>query len=347
MDPIRRWEEQIRMKHFVRRPWDLPQKLHTPEDVYRDRKLHRRRFLKAMGITGVAAALGGCSEEATDEEIEKAGKADPLPKELANVYPAKRNKEFSYGRKETTKRDALEYTNFYEFSPSKDSWKHVGDFKPSPWKLEVTGLCAKPRTFDMDDIYKLFTLEERAYRHRCVETWAMCVPWTGFQLSELLKLVEPKKSAKYVAFETFERPKEAPYQAQSSQYPWPYQEGLTIDEAMNELTLLATGLYGEPMPKQNGAPIRLVVPWKYGFKGAKSIVTIRLIDKLPPTFWTTVNAAEYAFEANVEPDVPHPRWSQKTEWMLGSKLSTFDEGDRYKSVIYNGYGDYVGKLYKS
>jgi sulfoxide reductase catalytic subunit YedY len=199
----------------------------------------------------------------------------------------------------------------------------------------------------MDDVYKRFSLEERDYRHRCVETWAMCVPWTGFPLADLLKLVEPKKSAKYVAFETFERPKEAPYQAQSSQYPWPYQEGLTIGEAMNELTLLATGLYGEPMPKQNGAPIRLVVPWKYGFKGTKSIVKIRLTDKKPPTFWTTVNAAEYAFEANVEPDVPHPRWSQKTEWMLGSKLSPFDEGDRYDSVIYNGYGDYVAKLYKS
>ena len=203
----------------------------------------------------------------------QAGAATPTSREFLSHYPAPRNGKFDYGRRETVERLSAEYTNFYEFSKSKDSWKHVGKFKPEPWTVEVGGLCAKPRTFDLDDLYKTQQLEERHYRHRCVETWSMCVPWTGFCLRDLLTLVEPDAGAKFVAFETFNRPREAPHMGRSH-FPWPYTEGLSIAEATNELALLAVGIYGHPLPRQNGAPVRLVLPWKYGFKSIKSIVRI-------------------------------------------------------------------------
>ena len=192
-------------------------------------------------------------------------------------------------------------------------------------------------TFDLDDLHGKFEFEERAYRHRCVETWAMCVPWTGFPLHALLKMVEPEPAAKFVQFETFNRPTEAPNMADTS-FPWPYTEGMTIAEAMNELAFVATGIYAEPLPKQHGAPVRLVLPWKYGFKSIKSIVRITLTGKRPETFWNTLIPREYGFEANVDPDVPHPRWSQSTEKMLGT-------GKSFPTLKYNGYGDHVAKLY--
>lgn len=352
------------MNFIIRRPWDIHQSRHTDASDFRSRRVHRREFLKAMGLgsagIGIASHFTGCAKP-TDEEVLNAGKVE-VSKEAESVFsPAEetgdkepaadsadttqqgvqRNEEFEYGRPETKQRDAAEYTNFYEFSQSKDSWRLVGTFNPSPWTFEVDGLCAKPRKFDIDDVYKLFPFEERAYRHRCVETWAMCVPWTGFELGQLLKLVEPAPRAKFVTFETFNRPHEAPGIDQSPYYPWPYAEGLTIEEAMNQLTLLATGIYGEPLPKQHGAPIRLVVPWKYGFKCIKSIVKITLTDKQPATFWNTLAPQEYGFEANVDPEVPHPRWSQRFEWMLP------DRGDRYETAKYNGYGEYVASLYEA
>lgn len=327
--------------HFqIRKPWQLSQKQHTPVEVYRDRRTHRREFLKQMGFAGAglltAGILGGC-ERATDEQIKNAGKVE-LPDVIESVFPAPRNEEFEYGRAETAAREAAEYTNFYEFSTAKDSWQHVGKFQPLPWTLEVAGLCAKPRTFDLDELYNDFDLEERAYRHRCVETWAMCVPWTGFPLHKLLAKVEPLPSATFVEFETFNRPAEAPGIAGYPDFPWPYREGLTMAEAANELTFLTTGIYGEALPKQHGAPIRIVIPWKYGFKSGKSIVRITLTDQQPATFWNTYNPREYAFEANVEPEVPHPRWSQARERMLGT-------GETFDTVKFNGYGDYVAKLY--
>ena len=272
------------------------------------------------------------------EEIDAAGRVDALSGDAASLYPAKRNDQFEYGRPETDRIEAAQYTNFYEFAPSKDVYKYVAPFEPTPWSFEVTGLCNKPRKFDLDDVYHEFSLEERAYRHRCVETWAMCVPWTGFPLHQLLKAVEPKSSAKYVEFQTANRPEQMPAIEWSPDYPWPYTEGLTIDEAMNGLTLVATGIYGEPLPKQHGAPIRLVIPWKYGYKSIKSIVRVRLTDKQPATFWNTLIPNEYDFPAIVNPEKPHPRWSQATEWMLGS-------GERYATTKYNGYGDFVGSLY--
>ena len=330
------------MNFLVRKPWDVPEHLHTPVSVYRNRRYHRREFLRSvgMGASGIlsASALMGCAKP-TDEEIEAAGAVPPPPPNGPQIYPAPRNPTFTYGRPETPKREAAEFTNFYEFSGAKDVWRDVAAFQPQPWSIAVEGLCSNPQTLDIDDVRKNFQFEERAYRHRCVETWAMCVPWTGFPLRDLLKRVEPKPAAKYVALETFFRPKEADQQA-DDQYPWPYTEGLTLAEAKNELTFIATGIYGEPLPKQHGAPIRLVVPWKYGFKSIKSIVKIVLTDQRPQTFWNTLIPAEYKFEANVDPDVPHPRWSQKNEWMLGT-------GESYETQIYNGYADHVSSLYQS
>lgn len=324
------------MNYFVRRPWDLPQNRITEESVFNNKPC-RRDFLKSLGFmagAGIAGGLVGC-QRATLEEIDNAGKVEVGKQN----YPFPRNPGFEYGRPETERRDAAEYTNFYEFTTSKQVFQYVEKFEPTPWKFTVEGLCKAPTTFDLDDIYSQFTLEERAYRHRCVETWAMCVPWTGFPLADLLTKVEPLASAKYVQFETFFKPEQAATQAYD-EYPWPYAEGLTIQEAMNPLTLLTTGIYGAPLPKQHGAPVRLVVPWKYGFKSIKSIVSIKLTDKQPKTFWNQLNPHEYGFMANVEPEVSHPRWSQTTEWMLGNR-------ERFQTVKYNGYGDYVGGLYAS
>lgn len=324
------------MNYFVRRPWDLPQKLLTDESVFHNKQA-RRDFLKTVGVLtggGIAGTLLGC-QKATLDEIDAAGEV----KQERRDYPFPRSAAFEYGRPETERRDAAEYTNFYEFTSTKLVYRYVEDFEPTPWKVEVGGLCREPRTFDLDDFYAEFDLEERAYRFRCVETWAMCVPWTGFPLADLLEKVDPLGAAKYVAFETFFNPQQAKQQAYT-QYPWPYGEGLTIEEARNPLTLLALGIYGSPLPKQHGAPIRLVTPWKYGFKGIKSIVKITLTDKRPATFWNALSPHEYGFEANVDPEVPHPRWSQASEWMLGTR-------ERFPTQKYNGYGEYVASLYQS
>jgi len=331
------------MQFFIRKPWDLPQRLHTPIEIFENRRQHRREFLRALGVGAAGALLwtqgSGCAKP-TDEEIEQGGAVEPLPPAQAGLYPARPNDEFEYGRPETARRAAAEFTNFYEFSGRKDSWQHVGAFQTSPWSLTVDGLCAKPRTFDLDELHQLAPFEERAYRFRCVEAWAMCVPWTGFPLRALLKSVEPKPEARYVAFQTFNKPDEAPGIRRASDLPWPYTEGLTIEEASNELAFLTFGIYGRPLPKQHGAPVRVIVPWKYGFKGAKSLVKITLTDQRPATFWNTLAPHEYGFEANVDPDVPHPRWSQRTEWMLGTR-------ERFDTVKFNGYGDYVGKIYST
>lgn len=328
------------MNYFVRRPFDLPQKLITPEDVYRNKGVHRREFLAAMGLSSASLLLGGCQQQISHEELEAAGATkSPVPVS-STIYPAKRNEQFEYGRPETKQDDAAAYTNFYEFSESKQTFRFVQRFQPNPWEVVVDGLCSKPMTFDLDLLQSSFSYEERAYRHRCVETWAMCVPWTGFLLKDLLAMVEPKPEAKFVRFESFNKPDEADNLAYAPNYPWPYAEGLTMAEATNELTFLATGIYGSPLPKQHGAPIRLVVPWKYGFKGIKSIVRITFTAEQPATFWNTIAPREYDFPANVNPDVPHPRWSQRMEWMLPPP-----PGERVPTQIYNGYGEYVAKLY--
>ncbi|MEO8661735.1 MAG: protein-methionine-sulfoxide reductase catalytic subunit MsrP [Bryobacteraceae bacterium] len=292
--------------------WEIPEREATPEAVY----LNRRQLLTAAGFLGAAGLL------------------------RAAPYPAKRNGEFTLDRPVTAEEAAAGYNNFYEFDASnKEAVKDkVGKFIISPWKLEITGLVKKPLTLDVDDIVKMMPLEERLYRHRCVERWSMAIPWTGFPLSELIKKVEPTAEAKFVRFVSVERPKEMPGLGQLSWYPWPYQEGLRMDEAMNPLALVTTGMYGKPLYKQNGAPIRMILPWKYGYKSGKSLVKIEFVKKQPSTLWNTVNANEYGFYSNVNPNKPHPRWSQQYEQFIPTM-------ERKQTLLYNGYEKWVGGLY--
>jgi sulfoxide reductase catalytic subunit YedY len=301
--------------------WQLPESIATPESVF----MNRRSFLVGLG----SIALTGCNSRAAVESNLAALNLKPLP--------SQRNPQFTLDRELTDEVVAATYNNFYEFSGGKQVWKEVSQFQTHPWTVEVKGLVNYPKRFTIEELLKTMPLEERLYRHRCVETWAMAVPWIGFPLKSLLARVEPQNSARFVRFQTFYNPQQAPRQGQS--YPWPYREGLTMEEAMNELTLLAVGIYGHELPKQHGAPIRLVVPWKYGFKSIKSIVAIELTDTQPATFWNTLVPFEYDFEANVNPNIPHPRWSQATERLLGT-------GERRPTLMFNGYGEYVAHLYR-
>ncbi|MGD0618634.1 MAG: protein-methionine-sulfoxide reductase catalytic subunit MsrP [Bryobacteraceae bacterium] len=297
------------------RGWEIPEREATPESAY----LNRRQLLTAAGFLGVERLLAAAS---------------------GGPYPAKRNPAFTLDRPITEEWASTGYNNFYEFNEEdKTAVKDmVGRFQISPWKIEVKGLVQKPRWFDIDDLVRTMPLEERLYRHRCVEAWSMAVPWTGFQFSELVKQVQPKPEAKYVRFESVYRPKEMPGQVQYTWYSWPYFEGLRLDEAMNPLAFMVTGLYGKPIPKQNGAPIRMALPWKYGFKGAKSIVKIEFIAKEPDTFWHRSGPTEYGFYSNVNPNRPHPRWSQATEKVIPNM-------ERRPTLMYNGYEKWVAGMY--
>jgi sulfoxide reductase catalytic subunit YedY len=249
------------------------------------------------------------------------------------------SKGFSTPEKATSKEDITTYNNFYEFGVDKaDPAANAGKFKPRPWTVRIDGACEAPRTVGIEDLIKGNKLEERIYRMRCVEGWSMVIPWVGFPLKDLLASVKPTSKAKFVAFETVMRPSEMPGQAWNT-LDWPYREGLRIDEAMHPLTLMAVGLYGDVLPNQNGAPLRLVVPWKYGFKGIKSIVRISLVEKQPVTAWNKLAAREYGFYSNVNPAVDHPRWSQATERRIG-------EFRRRETLAFNGYGEYVADLYQ-
>jgi sulfoxide reductase catalytic subunit YedY len=293
----------------------------TPKQVY----LSRRDFMKAATVAASAALLAACAPSAADE-IQN---AKPVPTSNATD---------ELGDKVNTYDDIINYNNYYEFSTDKQAVAALAkDFKTSPWTVEVGGLVKNPKTFGIEDLLKLLPQEERIYRLRCVEAWSMVIPWEGFTLASLLNMVEPTSDAKYVRFETVFRPEEMRGQ-KSEFYPWPYQEGLRLDEAMNDLTFLATGMYGEPNVTQNGAPIRLVVPWKYGFKSIKSIVKIELVAEEPSTLWKSIASNEYGFYANVNPDVDHPRWSQASERRIG-------ELNRRPSLPFNGYGEQVAALY--
>jgi sulfoxide reductase catalytic subunit YedY len=244
----------------------------------------------------------------------------------------------------TSEKDATTYNNFYEFGLSKsDPSENAGDFKTDPWTVEIGGLCENKGPVDLEKLISNFQLEERIYRMRCVEAWSMVIPWTGFKLADLIKYCKPLSSAKYVYFETLYDPKQMPGQNGRS-IPWPYREGLRMDEAMNELTLMAVGMYGKKLPNQNGAPLRLVTPWKYGFKGIKSIVKIKFLDKQPVNSWQAIAPREYGFYANVNPAVDHPRWSQATERRITGGFSLFNS--RIKTQMFNGYSDYVAGMYK-
>ncbi|HEX6980283.1 MAG TPA: protein-methionine-sulfoxide reductase catalytic subunit MsrP [Alphaproteobacteria bacterium] len=317
--------------------WEMPEAAATPESVF----LNRRRFLVggAAGAAAIGAGVGlwtlgsGRQGQAAGPQLAAAGDADPS----AQLYPAMRNLRYRLDREITVEKLATTYNNFYEFGSSKSIWQAAQKLPLRPWEIRIDGMVAKERTVGIDDLLKAMQLEERLYRHRCVEAWSMAVPWTGFAMKDFIAWAEPLSSAKYVRMETFMRPEVASGQ-RASWYPWPYVEGLTIEEATNELTLLATGIYGKPLPKQMGAPLRLVVPWKYGFKSIKSIVRFTFTDERPKGFWEEIQAHEYGFWANVNPKVPHPRWSQATEEVLGTD-------ERVPTQLYNGYGEFVAHLY--
>lgn len=313
--------------------WEMPESELTPESVY----MNRREMLKAMGAVTLLAA-GGLPACSQSQEVIDAHPEINLTELEKKVYPAHRITKYKLDRRLTQESIAASYNNFYEFSEVKeDVDHHAQKLQTRPWQVEVTGLVNKPKVYDFDDFLKKFILEERFYRLRCVEAWAMAVPWTGFPLKALLDDVEPMSKARYVRFESFHQPFLAQGQLAFWQ-PWPYSEVLTLKEAMNELTILATGIYGHPLPKQHGAPIRLVVPWKYGYKSIKSIKKIELVDYEPSTFWNTLQPLEYGWEANVDPNVPHPRWPQTKERMIGTDEVVLTQ-------LYNGYGDFVAHLY--
>lgn len=314
--------------------WRIPESQVTPESVFTD-SVSRRSYLKLVGAGALLAAgsLVGCSMPVSEEEFSKNPKNFEFSDLDRQVYPAVPNSEFSVNRAITEEHIAAQYNNFYEFSEAKDDiWKRVGGFKPRPWTLEIKGLVSTPQIIDVDHLLKTMPLEERLYRHRCVEAWAMAVPWTGFPLRVLIKKVKPLSSASFIRLTSFHSPNIA--MGQRGYGPWPYTESLTLADAMNDLALLVTGIYGHPLPKQHGAPIRLVVPWKYGFKSIKSIVSMEFIADQPKTFWNTLVPHEYDLVANVDPRVPHPRWSQSTERMIGTD-------ERLPTQYLNGYEKWV------
>lgn len=325
----------------------------TPPDVF----FNRRDIIRQMGLAGLmtAGALSlpraAAPARAADDENHPALKVPITTKGILEKFPAKRNAKFAGKGVELTDRlVAATHNNFYEFLPGRGGrvYLYAGKFQVEPWKVEVTGACMKPQTFDLDDIMK-FDQEERVYHFRCVETWAMDVPWTGFPISKLLEKVQPKDSAKFVKFYTAEKRNEMPGIQWSIElqhgYAWPYHEALRMDEAMNELALIVTGLYGKPLLKQHGAPVRVIVPWKYGYKSPKSIVKIELVEEQPKTFWARdPYLHEYGFLSNVNPNVPHPRWSQAFETMLVGDTHPRG-GPRKATKLLNGYEGYVGKLY--
>jgi sulfoxide reductase catalytic subunit YedY len=310
------------IKH--RRASDIHENDLTPEDIF----FNRRAFLKKSGLVVGSAALAACKPGAA---------ADALVDLNGDLYPAPRNEAYQLDRPITAEALASTYNNFYEFGSHKRISKAAQRLKIRPWEISIDGLVEKPFSLDFDDLIRKVSLEERHYRLRCVEAWSMDVPWTGFPLKALIDLAKPLSSAKYLRMETFMDRKQAPGFKQSW-YPWPYVEGLTMAEAVHDLAFIVTGVYGKPLPKQHGAPLRLAVPWKYGFKSIKSIVKFSFTDKEPVSFWQKVNGREYGFFANVNPAKSHARWSQATEEVLGT-------GKRVPTRLFNGYAEEIGDLY--
>jgi methionine sulfoxide reductase catalytic subunit len=304
------------------RSWDMPESRATPESVF----VNRRTFLAGLGLAAGATILAPGTALAQE---------DPT----AGRYPAQRNAAFTLGNRQVTPEEVnVNYNNFYEFGSSKRVRVAAEALRIRPWTIKVDGLVDKEQQLGFDDLMKQVDIEERLYRHRCVEAWAMAVPWSGFPLKRLLDIAKPLASAKYVRFETFLDPKVAPGQRQSW-YPWPYVEAITIAEAANDLAFMVTGAYGKPVAKSFGAPIRLALPWKYGFKHIKSISRISFVAQRPKSFWEQLQPAEYGFWANVNPKVDHPRWSQASETILGTS-------DRVPTLLFNGYEAEVAHLYK-
>jgi len=318
-------QEIARIAMLIRKAPDLTYADVTPKSVYLD----RRKFLRAMGIVGATAVAG---KRLFDLAL------PPQDVFAATKFTGLAKSAFSTSEKQNSYEDVTHYNNFYEFGTDKtDPAKNAKNFNTSNWTVSVEGEVAKPRKFTMDEILKLAPLEERIYRHRCVEAWSIVVPWIGFSFNTLIKLVEPTPKAQFVAFQSYYDSRQMPA-GRWAGIEFPYVEGLRLDEAMNPLTLLCVGMYGESLPNQDGAPVRMVIPWKYGFKSIKSLVKIKFQQKIPPTTWNLAASHEYGFYSNVNPNVDHPRWSQAKERRLGEIL-------KRPTLMFNGYGDQVASMY--
>lgn len=310
----------------TRRGWELPESSATPEAVFRD----RRRLCQAIAAGPILLSGAGL--------FGRDARADSMTDPSAGLYPVTRSERYKLDREITAEDQVTTFNNYYEFGSSKDISGAAQALKVRPWTVTIDGMVEQPLTIAIDDLLKAMPLEERLYRHRCVEAWSMAVPWSGFPLKALVDYAKPQSGATYLRMETFLDPETANGQ-QASWYPWPYVEGLTMAEATNELAFIATGLYGKPLPPQNGSPLRLATPWKYGFKSIKSIVKFSFTAERPVGFWEELQASEYGFWANVNPEVSHPRWSQANERVLGT-------GETVPTQLFNGYGEFVADLYK-
>ncbi len=328
----------------IKRGWELPESAATPEEVFRN----RRRIIKAaaagpivLGASGLLAACGEDEQVASEAAPETGGaissaqasEVDPS----AGLYPFKRNLRYKIVGEPTPEEIATTYNNYYEFGSSKNIWRKAQALPIRPWTVAIDGLVEKPFEIGIDDLLAKMPLQERLYRHRCVEAWSMAVPWSGFPLKALVELAKPLASAKYVKLVSFHNPEVASGQS-APWYPWPYVEGVTIEEASHDLAFLVTGMYGKPGPKQNGAPLRIALPWKYGFKSSKGLVRFEFTDQRPVSFWEEIQPREYGFWANVNPEVSHPRWSQAMETDIATQ-------QKVPTVLYNGYGEEVADLY--
>jgi sulfoxide reductase catalytic subunit YedY len=352
------------MTHIrIPKGWEIAERNTTPEAIY----YRRREFLKTLALGSIgAAAFAGLSCSASDSGAKAVaakqparnlpdpdgpqGPYEPNAKEVqagwvewpaayAALHPGTRNSRYALDRGITRESVAASHNNFYEFTTDKGRvWTLLEKFQARPWTIEITGRVEKPFTLDVETLVKRIPIEERLYRHRCVEAWAMAVPWSGLPMRDFIALAKPLGSARYLRMVSFHQPKQAPGVASQSWYPWPYFEALRLDEATNELALLGTGIYGHPLIKQHGAPLRLVTPWKYGYKSIKSIVRFEFTEKQPQTFWNQVAPDEYGFLSNVNPAAPHPRWSQAREKLIGT-------GREVPTQPFNGYGEYVARLY--
>ncbi len=322
----------------IKKGWEIPEREVTPEDLYRAHKpggSDRRRFLQGAGAALAGLGVAGVGLKWWLDMLQ------PPPAVAQNLpaLAAKRNPKYTAERPLTSEQIVARYNNFYEFTTDKERvWRLAEGFRARPWEVEITGEVEKSRRIDVDDLIKQMPLEERIYRLRCVEAWSVVVPWIGFPLAEFVKWAKPKSTARYLRMLTFLRPEEAVGQRTQNWYPWPYFEALRMDEATNELAMLVVGSYGHQLPNQNGAPLRLIVPWKYGFKSIKSIVKFEFTRTQPRNFWNVVAPSEYDFYANVNPKVPHPRWSQATEIDVATNR-------RIPTQPYNGYAEYVAQLY--
>jgi sulfoxide reductase catalytic subunit YedY len=332
------------MAHIKKtRGWEIPESQVTPKSVY----LNRRELLRSMGLasTALGTSVGvnacGLDTKNVDIAVGESPLLTPRASSLRNAFPVPLNDLYEVPERAISAQfDALSYNNYYEFIVAKEQvWQRVTNFEPEPWTLRIHGQVEQEITLGLEDIMRRFAFEERIYRHRCVERWAMTVPWSGIPLRDVLALAAPLSSATHVRFVTLDRREQQPGRDTRPNDPWPYFEGLTIEEADLDLCFLVLGMYGEPLPAQNGAPLRLAVPWKYGYKSIKAIVEIELVSEQPSTFWNTLNSREYGFYSNVDPGKPHPRWSQAEEWLIP------DRENVVPTQLYNGYEEYVADLY--